>query len=133
MAKFPKSERLHLKKQIDRLFLEGVPHYTYPLRCMVIQEAGQASEVKALFSVSKRNFKRAVDRNKLKRRMREAFRGHKDLSLKGNIFHLSQKNSEAIHIGFIYTSKKLESFASIEKAMHKIFGQISNNQTTQPF
>lgn len=127
MATFPKSERLCLKKQIDQLFLEGVPYYSYPIRCMVVQKEHENGEVKTLFSVSKRTFKRAVDRNKAKRRMREAFRGNKIPGLKENIFHLSQKNSEAIHIGFIYTSKKLESFATIQKAMGKIFEQLSNN------
>ena len=72
---FPKEERLTSKKKIEELFKRGSSVYLYPFRLQYLPGPpvdGDRPEV--LFSVSKRYFKRAVDRNTIRRRMREAYR-----------------------------------------------------------
>lgn len=67
-----------------------------------------------LFTVSKRNFKRAVDRNKIKRRMREAFRLNKS----------QLSTPQKLLIGYIYTPKEILPYAQIAEAMVKSFKRL---------
>jgi ribonuclease P protein component len=72
---FPNTEKLKSKKLIEQLFTEGKSVSAHPLRLIFI-EASFAEDVKLKIgvSVSKRNFKKAVDRNRIKRLLREAQR-----------------------------------------------------------
>lgn len=75
---FTKDEKLKHKKLIVRLFKEGKPISKYPLRLVYLKlEHNGRAPLKAGFSISKKKFKRAVDRNLLKRRLREAYRLNK--------------------------------------------------------
>jgi ribonuclease P protein component len=110
---FPKSERLHKKKTIQELFEKGSSFYLYPFR--VYFQAGPADlSHQAMFSVSKRNFKRAVDRNLLKRRMREAYRLNKH-ALTG---------TSKFQIAYIYTAKELIPVNLIEEKMLLSFKRL---------
>lgn len=99
---FPKSERLYKKKAIQELFDKGSSFYLYPFRIYFKENTDSATH-QAMFSVSKRNFKKAVDRNLLKRRMREAFRLNK-ASLAG---------TRKLQMAYIYTAKNILSFEEI--------------------
>ena len=69
-----------------------------------------------LFTVSKRNFKRAVDRNKIKRRMREAYRLNKS----------KLSAPQKLLIGYIYTPKEILPYSQIEEAMVKSLIRFNN-------
>lgn len=77
---YPKNERLKSKTTIGLLFSEGKSVSKYPLR-LVYREAEENSEekIKLGVSVSKKYFKKAVHRNRIKRLLRECYRLNKDL------------------------------------------------------
>lgn len=75
---FPKKEKLKSQKLIEKLFLEGKAVTSFPLRLLYLKtDFEDGSKIKTGVSVSKRNFKSAVDRNRIKRLLREAYRLNK--------------------------------------------------------
>lgn len=81
--KFPKKERLDSRKQIEMLFGGGgsLSMAAFPLRVVYIKKGRARGDVpvQLLVSVSKRHFKHAVDRNRVKRQIREVYRQNKQL------------------------------------------------------
>lgn len=76
---FNKKDRLKSQKLIEKLFLEGKSVTSFPLKLIYLKtEASGGHIIKAGVSVSKRNFKKAVDRNRLKRLLRECYRLNRD-------------------------------------------------------
>lgn len=111
---FRKEERLHSKISIQELFDKGSSFYLYPFKVLFIKGKPDSTINQVLFTVSKRNFKRAVDRNKIKRRVREAFRLNKSQ------LSIPQK----LLIGYIYTPKEILPYAQIAEAMVKSFKRL---------
>ncbi len=109
---FPKEEHLCRKKLIDELFAQGSSFGLYPLRLVWRPaHARTTAPPLVLVSVSKRSFKRAVDRNYLKRLMREAYRLNK--------YHLTEADGgHAVGLlAIIYTGKEKKPFALVEKKL----------------
>src|SRR6187402_2539597 len=105
---YPKNERLKSKTTIGLLFSEGKSVSKYPLR-LVYREAEENSEekIKIGVSVSKKYFKKAVDRNYFKRVLRETYRLNK---------HLLLENLEQPHaFMFFYQSKDRLTYAEINQ------------------
>ena len=78
---FRKHERLNRKKVLEKMFAGGARSYSFfPLRMVYIFAPElEGAQVSVLVSVSKRHFKRAVKRNRVKRQIREAYRMNKEL------------------------------------------------------
>jgi ribonuclease P protein component len=118
---FSKEERLCSKKIIDVLFKKGAAEFSHPIRLLYLStEIFPPPLPQVLFSVSKKHFKRAVDRNLLKRRMREAYRLHKGhflTSIPGKKFPYA--------LGFIYIAKEKLSFQEIEKKVILLMKRLS--------
>ena len=119
---FPKEEHLCRKKLIEELFSkQGSSFGVYPLRIVWIPSpAPTTAPPQVLISVSKRTFKRAVDRNRLKRLIREAYRLNK--------YRLTeQPNGHSIALlGIIFTGKEKSPLTLVEKklisAFHRLLG-----------
>ena len=107
---YSKDEKLKSRKLIKELFENGKAATVYPLRMIYLKKEHFGKyPVKAGVSVSKRNLKHAVDRNRIKRLMREAYRLNK---------HLLYTNLEEQYIiMFIYLAKEKETFKLIENKM----------------
>lgn len=105
-----KAERLHSKKLIERLFAGGARSFSvYPLRVVYLPIDASEEVASVLVSVSKRHFKRAVKRNRVKRQVRESYRKNKQMLLEV----LEQQNIR-LAIAFIYLSDELSSSSLIE-------------------
>ena len=120
---FGKKHRLSSHTLIERLFGEGYSFFAYPFRCvwMVADPVPgkDTASVQILVSVSKKNHKRAVSRNKLKRRIREAYRlnrhGWGEIPLPEN---------KRLLVAFIYSSREILEYSVIEHGVVKILSEI---------
>ncbi|HEX7014124.1 MAG TPA: ribonuclease P protein component [Cyclobacteriaceae bacterium] len=110
---FRKSERLYKRKEIQELFEKGSSFHLYPFRVLVMRQDPPGPNHKILISVPNRVFRKAVDRNLLKRRIREAYRLQKH-----------KLPSGPLTVGFVYTGTKLLSFAEISQKMTLAFGKM---------
>lgn len=127
---FPKSERLTQVKVIDSLFQKDSTNvsqrFVYPFRvlCLTNTQANLAAP-QIIISVPKRKFKKAVDRNLLKRRIREAYRLNKPHFI-GSEF---QKLPE--YLGFVYIGSVIEPYEKIEKRIIGILKELSTPKTCE--
>jgi ribonuclease P protein component len=107
---FGKNERLSKEKHIQELFDKGSSFYFFPFKVFFMPHPDPApSTHQVLVSVSKRNFKRAVDRNLIKRRIREAYRLNKER------FPAQNK----LLIAYIYSVKDILPSAQIQERLVK--------------
>jgi ribonuclease P protein component len=114
--KFPKNRKLSGKKEIDTLFEKGKSFNLSPIRVIYSQNSSKKAKTQILFSVPSRVFKKAVERNLLKRRMRESFR-------------LNQSKLELpvkLNLAYIYIAKQTFPFSEIEKKVIQSFKRLSN-------
>lgn len=112
-ATLPKQERLSGKKAIGALMNGGKWGHTSHLRYCVLSGTGEPLN-RIMVSVPKRNFKRAVKRNLLKRRLREAYRLQKDM-LEGT----------GRDILFFYSSNEIVDSAQIRAEVASILKNVS--------
>lgn len=117
---FKKEERLRGAKRIESLFQKGRSFIAYPLR-VVYSETDAPTSVSAsiLVSVPKKKIKRAVQRNRIKRLVRESYRLNKSILLAK-----LNDNMPSMDIAFIYLKEELSDFKSIQKAMQKALSEI---------
>ncbi|WP_460615165.1 MULTISPECIES: ribonuclease P protein component [Hymenobacter] len=109
---FPKEEHLCRKKLIEELFGRGSSFGLYPLRLVWLPAAEfSTAPPQVLVSVSKRSFKRAVDRNYLKRLMREAYRLNKYRLVEAAGGHRIGQ------LAIIYSGKEKKPFTLVEKKL----------------
>ncbi len=123
-----KSEILRGYKSFTRVITSGNSISAPPLRCHFTRAGSTRSRIMVGFSVS-RNFKRAIDRNKAKRLMREAYR----LS-KHHLVRWSERRNESLEIIFMYTGSRVaypvvESFDAVKGAMQRLIGTISTEES----
>ncbi len=110
---FRRSERLKSRKLIQQLFREGRSLVQFPLRLvwMPVAEPRSASPVQFAATVPRKRFRRAVQRNRLRRRIKEAYRLHK------HELHARVPAGRQVACMAIYLSPEPLAYAEIERAM----------------
>ena len=116
---FKRDEKLKSRKLIQLLFREGESFSNFPLRIIYAQPEKNYSHLQATFSVSSKNFKKAVDRNQIKKLMREAYRLQKAL-----ISNKLEENQNNLVVFIIYTGSTLPEFDNIFEKMGKGLEQL---------
>lgn len=120
---FGRKQRLKSRKAIDALFLKGKSFTAFPLRVVYrLHTAETAPEpIKAGVSVSKKHFKKATDRNRIKRLLREAYRTS-DKPVKNQV----ASQGLELHVFFIFTGKAVPSYIDVKLAMQAALQQLLN-------
>ena len=121
MYTFSKKERLNSKTSIHRLFEHGSSFFSYPFKVYYHFEDPKENRPIAavLFSIGKKQFKLAVDRNRVKRLCREAYRLNKSLLIDG-----LEKKQRHVEVAFVYVGKTIPDFQDLEAKMQKALRQL---------
>lgn len=129
MYSLPKSERIHLKKEIDELFAHGKGFVAYPLRVVYrlegeTEESAEGPRLAMMVSVAKRYLRRANKRNRVKRLVREAYR----LS-KHSLIDWLEAEGKRGRIAFVFVGKELPEYKDIERAISKAYSKIIERES----
>ncbi|HEY1025431.1 MAG TPA: ribonuclease P protein component [Sphingobacteriaceae bacterium] len=121
MYTFKKEERLCSKKLLEKLFHNGSSFLLYPFRIswLIADEIPDNVPAQVVISVSKRRFKRAVDRNTLKRRMREIYR----LNKTELVYSYLEK---PILLSISYVGNEVADFPFMEKKLKQALFKLKN-------
>jgi ribonuclease P protein component len=116
---FGKNERLKSRKRIKQLFNGGKKITVPPYRVLYIVEPAETYSLSFSAGVSAKNFKKAVDRNRIKRLTREAYRLQKQT--------LQEKIKEkkiGLNVFFIYTARELPSYDEVYKKIGSVLNKL---------
>ena len=116
-AGFGKAEKLKSRKVVEELFARGKSLNVFPIRIsykFLPLPAGEKTVLQVGVSVSKRNFKRAVDRNHIKRLLRETYRLQKR-----ELIEILKEQGKIGYVFFIYTDKQMPQYPIVFDTMSK--------------
>jgi ribonuclease P protein component len=121
---FPKKEKLTNKKLFEALFTEGKALKEFPIKLIYLPtHFDDGTQVKVAVVAPKKRFKTAVDRNRIKRLLREAYRLNKPL-----IFNNIEGNFAFI---FLYLGKKTPTFNEVDTALKKLLHAFINKESDE--
>lgn len=134
---FPRAEKLKSRKQIEHLFEHGAKVKAYPLMLAYVEHKGEPREaqIQMGFSVSKRKFKRAVDRNRVKRLMREAYRKQKTGFISASEEHGYKTDAMLIFIGRempVYSELERKITALLQRWESKLLQHATHDSNSTP-
>ena len=122
---FSKRERIVSRKLIEKLFSKGSSQSTsaFPLKAVYMKEEHPESEepVQILISVSKRHFKHAVKRNRVKRQIRESYRHHKQILTE------CIPQGQSLYVAFIWLSDEIYGSPQVERSVRKLLEKVAES------
>ncbi len=121
---FPKTERLCSKIDIQQVFEKGSSFKYFPLKVVYnfvdeTEDSKQDAHVQILISIPKKKIKKAVERNQIKRKIRESYRLHKYALLQA-----CQAENLYLHIAIIYLSNKKSSYHALDDKIIQSVGRL---------
>lgn len=123
--RLPKGERLYLREEIERLHSCGRSFVSYPIRIVWLAEPiatqtpGEQAQVAVMTSVAKRRFKHAVDRNRIKRMTRAAYRLHK-----APLWQAATQHHCTIRVALQSVAKTMPTYPELEQAVERAIARI---------
>lgn len=116
-----KGERLKKKQHLDALFQSEHSFIEYPFRIVYCKIPKEEAEIpaKVLISIPKRRIKKAVNRNLLKRRTREAYRREKQ-----KLYECVKGAEDTLALGFLYIANSVKSYDEITEAIIAIINKL---------
>jgi len=116
---FAKQERICNRNDFNLLFSDGESVFSYPFRCVFCKKESDKVLVRLAVSISKKKFKLATDRNRIKRRIREAYRLEKQ-----ELYHFIPKSSITLDILIIYTENKILNYPQFRKGIQGMIKKV---------
>lgn len=135
--RLPKGERLYLREEIERLHDRGHSFISYPIRIVWLAEPiathspSEQAQVAVMTSVAKRRFKHAVDRNRIKRMTRSAYRLHKN-----PLWQAALQHHCTVRLALQSVAKTMPTYPelaqAVEQAIARIVKEIDKSSPTAP-
>ncbi len=119
-----KHEILRSKKNIKELFDNGSSFFIYPFKVYYLYVENQDANM-VLFSVPKKHLKHAVDRNLVRRRLKEAYRLNKSMIKSGTDIPFS------LSLTLIYIAESVISYADLESKLKQVFVRLNKTAVKQ--
>ena len=119
---FQKTERLTGEIRIKELFEKGEFLLSYPFRVGYVVVSESDVPVKVVISVPKKRFKHAIDRNRIKRLIRESYRLNKK-----SLYEILEEKGYAIHLAVSYISSDKLPYDVIQKKWVETIGKLGKN------
>ena len=119
---YSKQEKLKSRKALEQLFAKGKSFSVFPIKVFYTVSdvsVSDAALVQAGVGVSSRIFKKAHDRNKVKRLLREVYRTQKQ-----PLYTSVASNQQQLNVFFLYIGKELPVFADLQIAMEKTLEKL---------
>jgi len=122
-----KHERLKSKKDIDTLFLTGKAFFVFPFKLFYFLQESKSQQHPLLFGVSvpKKIYKHAVDRNLIKRRVRELYR-----IAKPELSACLSLHNKKLHVMFVYTNKEIMGSEEMRPIMYEIMKKLKDRSVS---
>lgn len=115
-----RQERLKSRKLLEQLFRQGQTIFVHPLKVYYrAADLPAGIRLQAGFGVSSRTFKKAVDRNRIKRLMRESYRLQKS-----GLQAVIENSNARLAVFFLYTARELPEFGLIKEKMETVLERL---------
>jgi ribonuclease P protein component len=122
---FRKNEILRSRKRSASLFKDGSSFYIFPYRIFwMLTTLDEETPAQVMFSVGKRSFRKAVDRNLVRRRTRESYRLQKH-----DFYRFLEDNGQQCILAFVYTARVPLSLADTQRKIFAIFTRLNQEIT----
>jgi ribonuclease P protein component len=118
---YNKKEKLKSKKQLDNIFVHGKSFTSFPIKIFYILNTQQGTIIKTGVGVSSKNFKKAVQRNRIKRLLREAYRIEKQ-----PLHVYLNNNKKQLSVFLLFIDKAMPQYNLLKKKMHACIQRLIN-------